>query len=326
MKGMSAKDIHNDMKGTLGGNCISYSTVCKYLREKSFNSASSMNNNISNLNNDQNIDIRILEVLDKEPYASIRQIAKITGIPNTTVYRHLIEILGYQNKLLKWVPHILTVEIKKQRVDKSMQLLKILQSAKHRSFKYFVTGDESWFEYDYYHVRQWIPLTAPRGIRCKKIISQKKVMLTVFWNPHGFAVIDFLPKEQTFNSQYYVSNILLELSKKNGENSKRVKRKLVVHADNAKPHTSRFTTLFMESNKLKIAPHPPYSPDIAPSDFFLFGYVKGKMEGCHFESRDEVIEKVTSILLNIPHETLQCVFEEWEARLKKDIKINGEYI
>lgn len=93
-----------------------------------------------------------------------------------------------------------------------------------------------------------------------------------------------------------------------------------------KLHTSRFTTLFMESNKLKRAPHPPYSPDIAPSDFFLFGYVKGKMEGCHFESRDEVIEKVTSILLNIPHETLQRVFEEWEARLKKVIEINGEYI
>jgi hypothetical protein len=36
-------------------------------------------------------------------------------------------------------------------------------------------------------------------------------------------------------------------------------------------------------NQMKLAPHPPYSPDLASSDFFLFGNVKGKLMGIALE-------------------------------------------
>jgi hypothetical protein len=50
--------------------------------------------------------------------------------------------------------------------------------------------------------------------------------------------------------------------------------KLIVHADNARPHTAKMTSQFMEQNSMQRAPHSAYSLDLAPSDFYLFGYVK----------------------------------------------------
>ena len=82
----------------------------------------------------------------------------------------------------------------------------------------------------------------------------------------------------------------------------------------------------MNIKGLKRAPHPPYSPDIAPSDFFLFGYIKNKMEGQSYESRKEVKKCITDILQQIPTDMLKRVFDEWERRLEQVIHTKGEYI
>lgn len=77
---------------------------------------------------------------------------------------------------------------------------------------------------------------------------------------------------------------------------------------------------------MKRAPQPPYSPDIAPSDFFLFGYIKSKLNGKHFDSVESLIEEVQEILSEISKETLKKVFEDWERRLNEVINRNGEFI
>jgi hypothetical protein len=56
-------------------------------------------------------------------------------------------------------------------------------------------------------------------------------------------------------------------------------------------------------NRMKQALHPPYSPDLAPSGFFLFGYVKGKLMGYRAETPSEVLVRILVILAEIPRET-----------------------
>jgi hypothetical protein len=55
---------------------------------------------------------------------------------------------------------------------------------------------------------------------------------------------------------------------------------------------------------MKRAPHPPYSPDLAPSDFYLFGYVKGCWAGNAFEDADELYRAIQLILEDIEKVTL----------------------
>jgi hypothetical protein len=50
---------------------------------------------------------------------------------------------------------------------------------------------------------------------------------------------------------------------------------------------------------MKSAPHPPYSPDLAPSDFYLFGYLKGHLAGLSFEDADQLLAAVEGVLEGI---------------------------
>jgi transposase len=90
-------------------------------------------------------------------------------------------------------------------------------------------------------------------------------MLTVVWNPHEFRLVNVLLKRQKWTSQYYINDILPEIA---ALRDARDQRKLVVHADNAKPRVAKRVKQYIDENGLRSASHPPYSPDPAPSDFF----------------------------------------------------------
>jgi hypothetical protein len=79
-------------------------------------------------------------------------------------------------------------------------------------------------------------------------------------------------------------------------------------------------------NRMKQAPHPPYSPDLAPSDFFLYGCVKGKLMGYRAETPSELLVRIRVILAEIPREALNAVFLEWTERLQKYVHVDGEYV
>jgi hypothetical protein len=76
---------------------------------------------------------------------------------------------------------------------------------------------------------------------------------------------------------------------------------------------------------VQILPQPPYSADLAPSDFFLFGHVILPLAGMTFASRHESFEAILTVVMNIPRETSHRVFDHWLERLDWVAKSNGEY-
>jgi hypothetical protein len=70
-------------------------------------------------------------------------------------------------------------------------------------------------------------------------------------------------------------------------------------------------------------PHPVYSPDLAPSGFFLVGYVKEKLTAFHCTTRDEIKSAIITIFNEIDRETLLAVFNSWLERLEWVIKHGG---
>jgi histone-lysine N-methyltransferase SETMAR len=100
---------------------------------------------------------------------------------------------------------------------------------------------------------------------------------------------------------------------------------LLVHADNARPHTAQLSVQYFKENRIKSAPYPPYSPDLAPSNFYLFGYVKICLACFSFEDADQLLAAVKGVLEGIEKVTLQAAFLEYMDRLRKYITTNGEY-
>jgi hypothetical protein len=96
-------------------------------------------------------------------------------------------------------------------------------------------------------------------------------MVATVWNLTGFYRIVALPKGMKFNADYYISHILGPLAEWRRSQVGGSDRRLYVHADNARPHTAKKVTEFLAGNGMKRAPHPPYSPDLPPHEFYHFG-------------------------------------------------------
>jgi histone-lysine N-methyltransferase SETMAR len=78
---------------------------------------------------------------------------------------------------------------------------------------------------------------------------------------------------------------------------------LPVQADNARPLTAKKVIEFIAGNGMEKAPHPPYSLDLAPCDFYLFGYIKDRLAGASFDGPDRLLQAIDAIFQSIekPH-------------------------
>jgi transposase len=90
---------------------------------------------------------------------------------------------------------------------------------------------------------------------------------------------------------------------------------LHLHADNARPHTAKKVAEFLAGNGMRRVLHRPYSPDLAPCDFYLFGYIKGRFAGASFEEPGQFLQAIDAIFQSIEKGTLKRVFQKWMDRL-----------
>ena len=69
----------------------------------------------------------------------------------------------------------------------------------------------------------------------------------------------------------------------------------------------------------------PYSPDLAPCDFWLFPKLKTTLKGRRFQSREDIMKKATEELQSIPGEEFMKCFEKWQKCWDKCVNHQGEY-
>jgi len=73
-----------------------------------------------------------------------------------------------------------------------------------------------------------------------------------------------------------------------------------------------------------VVPHPPYSPALAPADFFLFRKLKTTLKG-HFQTIEEIQENVIRELRAIAESAFQEVFKQWKKGWKRCIASRGDH-
>jgi transposase len=104
-------------------------------------------------------------------------------------------------------------------------------------------------------------------------------------------------------------------------------RDIIFHHDNARPHTAQLATDYLKEKKVKIMRHPPpYSPDIALCDFWLFGELKKNLRRHKFTTEEELETAVMEFFESIPQEQWLEAFKRWQDRMQRVIDNAGEYI
>jgi len=96
---------------------------------------------------------------------------------------------------------------------------------------------------------------------------------------------DFLEKETTINSQCYFETLTALKIRIEWIG---IRNETLLQHDNARPHTSATTRDAIQCLDFSVLPHPPYSPDLAPSYFHLFPKLKEHLKGQRFSCDEEV--------------------------------------
>jgi histone-lysine N-methyltransferase SETMAR len=199
----------------------------------------------------------------------------------------------------------------------------MMQALGWRQPKYLIPGDESWIYWNNQRREMWAQDRDELPPNVKRAISLEKTMVSAYFSPCGFVSAEFLPMGQKHNSQFFTETVLPSVEKKHAECRPKLRTTAAhLHVDNAKPHTSKMSVEKIEELGFIMLPQPPYSADLALSDFFLFGYLKQHLEGNHFTREDQVIAAVRRVT-KIPLQTFQNVMDDWHYRLRRCIQLGG---
>ncbi|UYV61879.1 hypothetical protein LAZ67_1006929 [Cordylochernes scorpioides] len=307
-KGMSPKEIYEDMVDTLREEAPSYSTVEKWVAAFKLGRISTEDEHRTGRTvksvTQENIDkIHDLFMLDRRMIVS--QIEETLGIPKTTVDRIMREHLGLRKLSAHWVPKLLTPDQKAVRRKLSSDNLALFEANTEEFVNRFVTMDDTWAHHftpeSKQQSMQWRHSGSPPPKKAKTVPSAGKVMVSVFWDSEGVLLLDFLNKGQTITDNFY-ANLVKQLRESIKEKRRgKLSRKIVYHQDNAPSHRSLQAMAAIYDSGFELLPHAPYSPDLAPSDFNLFPHLKKSLSGIHFGSDEEVIDAVTLFLSHLKH-------------------------
>ena len=109
---------------------------------------------------------------------------------------------------------------------------------------------------------------------------------------------------------------------------------VLLQQDNARVHTCKVAMDAVERNGYELVPHPAYSPNLAPSDFFLFQNLKKDIRGLHVQSDEEVVTAVeewvngkdpdffSSGLMGLEHRWSKCITLEGNYIEKEEVDLN----
>ena len=232
------------------------------------------------------IEKKIRHVLRKNRFSSTRKIGRLAKVSHQTIF-HRLKKMKMKRLKLKVVPHPLNEGFMRRRATVSQNLYDSLINLQPNDV---ITSDESWFFFNYPANSMWVRDRSELIEVENRFQSSKKVMISIFWNFGNLVMIRILPEDSTYNTDYVLNSLIPDLDVVAlSVRPSRGLKSYWLHWDNARPHCSKRTSDCVKSKFKGSLVHPPYSPDLAQSDFFLFGFLKKELEGKVIEDENQLL-------------------------------------
>ncbi len=127
--------------------------------------------------------------------------------------------------------------------------------------------------------KQWVPKGSPAPTKAKTVASRKKQMVLSFFDMEGLVYQHYAPLGTSINADYFIKVLQAFLKVFRRKRAEMAENGWILHFDNAPSHTANLTKTFMARKGIRTIRHPPYSPDLAPADFFFFPKAKEALSG-----------------------------------------------
>ena len=322
-KGSTAKEAWETLQEALGTDVVSRATCYRWFkrfREEDINlSDRARSGRPSKIDRDQ-----LHDLVAEKSTKTCRELAEELQVSPGTVHTAL-KSEKYTSKLQEWVPHNLTKSNMAARVEACTQLL--ADQDKTPFLDRLITSDEKWIYYENSSRKRYWSTPGSRPQTTPKRNSQRsKVMLCCWWDCGGIIHHEFLPAGKTVTSEIY-SDQLRRVHQKLQEKRPAVvnRRGVVYHHDNARPHVSKHTLGVIAELGWTTIPHPPYSPDIAPSDYHLFRSLQHFLRDEKFASLEAIEMGVSNFITSKDPSFFRKGIEDLPRRWKGVLENHGDY-
>lgn len=332
-QGKNAQTILNEMETVYGEQCPSKSMIYKWHGLFKHGRESIEDDPRSGRPVEattSNIVEKVEKIVLEDTRLKKKQLSALVGVSDTTILRILHDHLGMTKVSARWVPRMLTPLQKQQRVDASEQFLELCGDEPAQILERIVTGDETWVHHfepeSKQESMQWHKKGTPPPKKFKVSESAGKLMATVFWDCEGILLIDYKEKGRSITGEYYAA--ILEKLKEAIKEKRRGKltKGVLLLQDNAPVHKSRVAMAALHKHGFQSIVHPPYSPDLAPSDFYLFPNLKKDLRGRKFSDDNEVKEAILAHFEAKDKKYFYDGLEKLIHRSNKCIVLKGDYI
>ena len=272
----------------------------------------------------------IRDTLAQDKTTPIRVLSCLTGLAKSMVHRALCTILKLKKRPAKWTPHVLTALNKQKRMAMCRHLLGQFTRSPNLC-RQVITGNESWFHAYKPETKAlssaWLETNEVCPSKPRQSRYGTKVMLLVFWDAQGVILCKFVPNGVGINAQFYAQFMCrLREAIRRKRPHLWCHNRFWIHHDNAPAHRSVRVRNFLTQTNTHVVQHAPYSPDLTPSDFFLFNWLKKHMCGERFPSLEALQDRIDEEIGMIAQwEFEHAMVESWRKHMCACLWERGEY-
>ncbi len=262
---------------------------------------------------------RVESLIAQDRRVTLHEICLKTGIPTSTVQRILKFDLKMKKKCAKWVPHLLTEAQKARRMTVCDFWARLVDHTL-RVLCRIVTTDEAWiYVWDPQFRQQameWLRPGEQRPQQPRREIATAKIMLVSFFDARGLIYYEYVQRPLTVNQHVFraiFGHFHQAFLHRRPHSAVRGRR--FIHMDNAPAHTANLTRALIQQLGWTQLPHPLYSPDLAPNDFWFYHRLKKNLRGVRFPSVQALKDAVSEQISLIPSREYQhCMLCSWRHR------------
>lgn len=336
-EGLTPAQCHARLETVYGPECMSKPTVRRWharFREGDGHTPVTDLNRCGRprLQSDPQKIVAVQDIINQDRCVSLKEVAQAACVSVSTAHRMIKKDLHLNQKCAKYVPRVLTDEQRRARVRFCSQNLDRVRDDPHLLDK-VICGDESPV---YLHdpeskqtSKEWLPKGALRPQKALRLRSQKRTMLTAFFDARGLVHAEYT--ETSIDTDSYIQtlrNLREKIRQKRpfmwkGGIDGKTDCEFILQHDNASCHTSVRTLAYLFDQDMLA--HPPYSPDLAPCDYYFFPVLKRKLRGHRHRNLRDLKTATTRTLKEFSEQDCQEALSKLPWRWRKCVKSEGHY-
>ncbi len=269
----------------------------------------------------------VAAAIEEDRCLSMEAIATAHGVSEKTIFNVLHQDLGLEKKSARWVPKLLSEEQKQERIRVCSDFIAAVHRRSKAMLDAIVTMDKTMDHTPETkkQSKQWIPRGQPGPLKARVHASRTKQMVVAFFDSRGMIYTHIIPRGASINSTYTIKVLGTFLEHFKKKRPAMAAQQWWFHWDNMPFHTAASVKEWMAAKGIQVLEHPPYSPDLAPADFYLFRRVKEALAGTTLD-QDSVKTAWEGVIRTITTDDFAMAFRQWFVRAEKCVRIGCNFV